>query len=195
MVAARRPAPAREDHDDAEVPHTEAYFQNLRLAAMQSPPAPKRARRRKTSARFCDEIDSGTGEPERLLTAQQITRFLQIYTSEQYRQRRRVLITAIAEWSNLHKDTVYEARRGCPTNKHGMSRRVRTVLSRTITHIEERGMSFKRSGMQWEFSENPPPRYTPPAASLQPSPADKVIPHRIGELVVNIIHGITPPAE
>jgi hypothetical protein len=189
VAAQRKPAPAHEDHGDAETPHTEAYFQNLHLAATQPSAARKRARTRKTHAERC-EPDRDHGEPERLLTEREITRFLQIYTSESFRERRRVLITAIAEWSNLHKDTVYEARRGCPTNKYGMSQRVRTVLSRTITHIEKRGMSFKRSGMQWEFSEHPPPPHTPTAASLQPSPADhKVIPHRIGELVVNIVHG------
>ena len=44
--------------------------------------------------------------------------------------------------------------------------------------------------------ENPPPPHTPLAASLQPSPADyKVIPRKIGALIVNVVHGITPLAE
>jgi hypothetical protein len=148
---------------------------------LEAPPArpARRTRRRKTSARFCEE-NRDQGETELLLTAAEISRTLKLYTSPEYRERRHVLISAIALWSNLHKDTVYEARRGCPTNKHGMSQRVRTVLSRTITHIEKRGMSFKRSGMQWEVFENPPPPHTPLAASLQPSPADhKVIPRKI----------------
>jgi hypothetical protein len=184
VVAQRRPAPHCDDHDDAEVPHTEAYFQNLHLAATQ-PSAARKARRRKTSAKFCEESDRDQGEPERLLKAAEIRRSLQLYTAPEFKRQRRVLITMLAHMSNLSRETVYQARRGSP-----MSSRVRTVLSRTITLIEKEGLYFRRTGQQWEALENPPPPYTPPAASLQPSPADrKVIPLKIGGLIVNVVHG------
>jgi hypothetical protein len=190
-IAARRPAPRRDDRDDrdsAETPRTESQFQALADERNAAIAAHDRRARRRRSSRFCEE---DRGEPERLLTPAEIQRMLWFYSSEAVRSQRRVLITAIADWSNLHRDTVYEARRGCPANNGRMSERVRTVLSRTITEIEKKGMSFKRSGMQWEVFENPPLPYTPPAAALQPSPADlKVIPRDLGNgLIINVAHG------
>ena len=190
QIVARRPAPRRDDRDDrdrGEVWTTEAELQALAAERNAAIDAYNRARRRRRSTRFCEEH---RGEDERLMTPAQIQRMLQFYTSEAVRSQRRVLITAIAAWSNLHKDTVYEARRGCPSNKHGMSLRVRTVLSRTITHIEKQGMSFKRSGMQWEALENPPPPHTPPEAALQPFPGDhKVVRRDIGGIIINVVTG------
>jgi hypothetical protein len=81
VAAQRRPAPARENHGDAETPHTEAYFQNLHLAATQLSAARKRARRRKSSARHCEELGRDQGETELLLTPTEISRTLKLYTS------------------------------------------------------------------------------------------------------------------
>jgi hypothetical protein len=132
-----------------------------------------------------EEIDRDQGEPERFLPAHEIVRALQLYTAPEFKRQRRVLISVLAHMSNLSRETVYQARRGVR-----MSKRVRTVLSRTITLIEKQGLYFQRTGQEWEAFENPPPPYTPPAASLQPSPADrKVIPVNIGGLIVNVVHG------
>jgi hypothetical protein len=186
-VVARRPAPPRDDRD-AETPRTEAEWQRLADAQQEKIDAHNAsARRRRRSTRLCEEH---RGEDERLMTPAQIQRMLQFYTSEAVRSQRHVLITAIAAWSNLHKCTVYEARRGCPSNKYGMSQRVRTVLSRTITHIEKQGLHFRRSGMQWEALENPPPPHTPPEAALQPFPGDhKVVRRDIGGIIINVVTG------
>jgi hypothetical protein len=99
MVAARRPAPAREDHGDAGTAHPEAYYLRLAAARETRHPHPERAGsgHRPGSAK---ESTAAQASPS-ALTAQQMTRFLQVYTSEEFRERRRVLITAIAEWSNL----------------------------------------------------------------------------------------------
>ena len=132
-----------------------------------------------------EEVDSCTGERDRLLPAHEIVRALQLYTAPEFKRQRRVLISVLAHMSNLSRETVYQARRGTP-----MSRRVHVVLSRTISLIEKQGLYFQRTGQEWEAFENPPPPYTPPAASLQPSLADrKVIPVDIGGLIVNVVHG------
>ena len=132
-----------------------------------------------------EEVDSCTGERDRLLPAHEIVRALRLYTAPEFRRQRRVLISVLAHMSNLSRETVYQARRGVR-----MSKRVHVVLSRTISLIEKQGMHFKRTGQQWEAFENPPPPHTPPAASLQPSPADrKVVPLDIGGLIVNVVHG------
>jgi hypothetical protein len=136
------------------------------------------------------EPDRSADERERLLSPGEIVRFLRVYTAPEFKSRRRILISVLAHMSNLSRETVYQARHGSPRNKHGMSRRVHVVLSRTITAIEKEGLYFRRTGQQWEALENPPPPYTPPAASLQPSPADhKVIPLDIGGLIINVVHG------
>jgi hypothetical protein len=188
VVAQRRPAPAREDHDDADVPHTEAYFQNLRLAAMQSPPARKRARTRKTSARFC-EPDRNQGEAERLLTAAEIRRSLQLYTTPEFKRQRRVLISVLAHMSNLSRMTIYRIRRGYP-----LTRRTQTVLTRTISFIEHQQMEWRRLGNEWEAhqkrpSANAPPPSIPAAPYLKTEADRKVFPHRIDGITFNICHG------
>jgi hypothetical protein len=132
-----------------------------------------------------EEVDSCTGERDRLLPAHEIVRALQLYTAPEFKRQRRVLISVLAHMSNLSRETVYQARRGVR-----MSKRVHVVLSRTITRIEKEGLYFRRTGQQWEAFDNPPPPHTPTAASLQPSPADrKVVPLDIGGLIVNVVHG------
>jgi hypothetical protein len=165
------------------------WTQFLKMVAARAPVPPPPPRRKATPhitpAQRCEEIDSGTGDAERLLPAHEILRALQLYSAPEFKRQRRVLISAVAAWSNLSRETVYQARRGTP-----MSRRVHVVLSRTISLIEKEGLYFKRTGQEWEAFENPPPPHTPPAASLQPSLADrKVIPVDIGGLIVNVVHG------
>jgi hypothetical protein len=187
MVAARRPAPAREDHNDAEVPHTEAYFENLRIAATQ--PSAARRRRQRKSTRFSEGSDSGTGEPERLLPPHEIVRALQLYTAPEFKRQRRVLISVLAHMSNLSRMTIYRIRRGYP-----LTRRTRTVLTRTISYIEHQQLEWRRLGNEWEAVPKRPNAYNPPPAMptapyLQTAADRKVFPHRVSGVTWNIVHG------
>jgi hypothetical protein len=119
------------------------------------------------------------------MTATEITRMLWLYSSPEVRRTRRNLLSAVAGWANLHRDTLHEARRGKP-----MSERVRTALSGVITMIEKRGIYFRQTGHEWVAHERPPLPHLPPIASALPSPADsKTIPRLVGKTVFNIIHG------
>jgi hypothetical protein len=189
MVAARRPAPAREDHGDAEVPHTESYLQNLRLAATQPSAARKRARTRKTPARHSEELGRDQGETERLLPPHEIVRSLQLYTAPEFKRQRRVLISVLAHMSNLSRMTIYRIRRGYP-----LTRRTHVVLTRVISHIEREQLEWRRLGNEWEAVPkrpsacNPPPSM-PTAPYLQTAADRKVFPRRIGGITFNIVHG------
>jgi hypothetical protein len=189
VASQRRPAPAREDHGDAETPHAEAYFQNLHLAATHPSAPRKRARTRKMRARFREESDRDQGEPERLLPPHEIVRSLQFYTSPELRRQRRVLISVLAHMSNLSRMTIYRIRRGYP-----LTRRAQTVLTRTISFIEHQQMEWRRLGNEWEAHQKRPNTYDPlspmPTAPYLKTAADyKVFPHRIGGITFNIVHG------
>jgi hypothetical protein len=187
MVAARRPAPAREDDGDDATPHTEAYFRNLAAAQRDAPP-PSRARRRRTSARFCEE-NRDQGEPERLLPPHEIVRALRLYTAPEFKRQRRVLITVLAHMSNLSRMHVYRIMHGYP-----LTRRTHTVLTRTISFIEHQQLEWRRLGNEWEAVPKRPnahvaPPSMPAAPYLQTAADRKVFPYRIGGITFNIVHG------
>jgi hypothetical protein len=188
IVAQRRPAPQRDDRDDVATPHTEAYYQNLHRAQRDAPP-PSRARRRRTSARFCEDPDRDRGEAERLLPPREIVRALQLYTAPEFKRQRRVLISVLAHMSNLSRMTIYRIRRGYP-----LTRRTQTVLTRTISSIECQQLEWRRLGNEWEAVPKRPSAYNPPPAMpaapyLQTAADRKVFPRRIGGITWNICHG------
>ena len=110
-VVARRPAPRRDDRDDAETPCTEDELRRL-AAARDAAIAADNARRRRQrkSTRFCDE---DRGEPERLLPAHEIRRALWYYSAIPPRQRT-VTIAYLAHIANLSRMHVYRIRNGQP---------------------------------------------------------------------------------
>jgi hypothetical protein len=174
-IAARRPAPRRDDHDDAEVPHTEDEFR--RFAAIQANARAAytaRPRRRRTS-RFCDE--NRGGEPERLLTPAEIRRALWFYTAIPPRQRT-VTIAYLAGTANLSRMHVYRIRNG-----HHFTNRTHAALSGAITALETPHDTLPTS---------PPQRW--PVGPYEKTAADAKVDQRlVGDggngIVFNICHG------
>src|SRR6516162_8124555 len=162
-IAARRPAPRRDDHDDAEVPHTEDEFR--RFAAIQANARAAytaRPRRRRTS-RFCDE--NRGGEPERLLTPAEIRRALWFYTAIPPHQRT-ITIAYLAHIANLSRQHVYAIRRG-----HHLTSRTHAALSGAITALETHHNTPPT---------NPPQRW--PVGPYEKTAADrKVYPILVGD--------------
>jgi hypothetical protein len=182
---------------DQEAPHFltpfAQRFAELRVRnGIDPPPRPARKvsqRRRKTSTRFCDGIDSGTREPERLLTAAEIRRSLQLYSAPELRRMRYVPISMIAHTSNLSRMHIYRIMHGYP-----LTWRTHTVLTRTISFIEHRQMEWRRLGNEWEAHQKRPnahvaPPPIPAAPYLQTAADRKVFPHRVGGITFNIVHG------
>jgi hypothetical protein len=175
-VAARRPAPAREDRDDAETPRTEDEFR--RFAAIQADARAAytaRPRRRRPAARACDE--NRGGEPERLLPAHEIRRALWYYSAIPPRQRT-VTISYLAHIANLSRQHVYAIRRG-----HHLTSRTHAALSGAITALETHHNTPPT---------NPSQRW--PVGPYEKTAADrKVYPTLVGDggrgVVVNICHG------
>jgi hypothetical protein len=77
------------------------------------------------------------------------------------RGEHRVLITALADSCGLHRDTLYEARKG------RLSEKTQIVLSKIIREIESGRIRYHRVGQEWQFSEAPQPL---------PPPQDKFLP-------------------
>jgi hypothetical protein len=176
VVAARRPAPRRDEGDGAETPHTEDEFR--RLAAIQANARAAdtaRPRRRRTS-RFCDE-NRDQGEGERLLPEAAIRRALWFYSAIPPRQRT-VTIAYLAGTANLSRMHVYRIRNG-----HHLTTRTHAALSGAITALETPHDTLPTS---------PPQRW--PVAPYEKTAADTKVDQRlvgIGRrgVVFNICHG------
>jgi hypothetical protein len=170
-VAARRPAPQRDDRD-AEVPRTEEEFRRLAAIEANARDAYKPKTRRRKSSRFCEE---NRGEPERLLPESEIRRALWYYSAIPPRQRT-VTIAYLAHIANLSRMHVYRIRNG-----HHLTDRTHAALSGAITGLET--------------PHNTPPSQRWPVAPYTPTMADRKVDQRLVGLdggrgvVFNIVHG------